>query len=313
MLEQGRILIADNDERFLVTTRSVLEQEGYTCACAMNLSAVMALMEQHEHDLLIANIELPGERQSEWSTMLQSGMKNCSIIIVTGRPSLESALQAIQLQVGAYLVKPFEVQLLLAEVRRIIPRARVARVAKRIQKQWQDRYQDLQEVSAEMCSVALPPGPSIELLLTVVIDDLSHCFASLRELHALSESQTRRMSAAVTATYTNGDMKRNVQLADSSSTQFSMPRKRDEDRQEDFLPSDLLAQLHLLSKREREVLRLLLENQRPKTIAQSLFISLHTVRNHLRSIFEKFAVHSQMELLRLLGRYSPYMNLSETI
>jgi DNA-binding NarL/FixJ family response regulator len=313
MPEQGKILIADDDERFLLTTRTVLEQEGYTCACATNVSTVMELMEQHEHDLLIANIDLPGGRQPEWTSVLQSSMKSLPVITVTSRPSLESALRAIQLQVGAYLVKPFDVQLLLAEVRRAIPRARVARVAKRIQKQWQARYQDLQEVSAEMCSAALPPGPSIELLLTVVIDDLSHCFASLRELHALSESQIQRLPAAVTATCTNGHAKRHVQLTGAGPIQFLQQRNWEEERQEESFPSEILAQFHQLSRREREVLRLLLENRRPKTIAQALFISLHTVRNHLRSIFEKFAVHSQMELLTLLGRYSPYMNLPETM
>src|SRR5262245_7790161 len=72
------------------------------------------------------------------------------------------------------------------------------------------------------------------------------------------------------------------------------------------LPRALQAELQQLSRREREVLRLLLANHRPQTIAKKLFISLHTVRNHLRSIFEKLAVHSQTELLTRLGRHGTY-------
>jgi DNA-binding NarL/FixJ family response regulator len=55
-----------------------------------------------------------------------------------------------------------------------------------------------------------------------------------------------------------------------------------------------------LSTREREVLHHLLDNRRAPAIAKALFISHHTVRNHLKSIFSKLRVSSQQELLDLL-------------
>ncbi len=54
-----------------------------------------------------------------------------------------------------------------------------------------------------------------------------------------------------------------------------------------------------LSPREREVLDQLLAHKRPPAIAKTLFISQHTVRNHLKSIFAKLGVDSQQELLNL--------------
>jgi PAS domain S-box-containing protein len=56
-----------------------------------------------------------------------------------------------------------------------------------------------------------------------------------------------------------------------------------------------------LSRRETEVLRLLLRNRRPTTIAKELSRSVHTVRNQLKAIFKKLNVHSQEELLNRLG------------
>jgi PAS domain S-box-containing protein len=56
-----------------------------------------------------------------------------------------------------------------------------------------------------------------------------------------------------------------------------------------------------LSRRETEVLRLLLRNRRPTTIAKELSRSVHTVRNQLKAIFKKLNVHSQEELLSRLG------------
>lgn len=54
-----------------------------------------------------------------------------------------------------------------------------------------------------------------------------------------------------------------------------------------------------LSRREKEVLALLLDGHRVATIADSLCLSSHTVRNHLKSIFRKTDVHSQAELVQL--------------
>lgn len=67
------------------------------------------------------------------------------------------------------------------------------------------------------------------------------------------------------------------------------------------LPPGLRDALGSLSRRETEVLRLLLRNRRPATIAKELSRSVHTVRNQLKAIFRKLNVHSQEELLGRLG------------
>ena len=53
-----------------------------------------------------------------------------------------------------------------------------------------------------------------------------------------------------------------------------------------------------LTPREREVLDRLLDGERVHSIANELFVSKSTVRNHLSSIFKKVGVHSQDELIR---------------
>ena len=50
-----------------------------------------------------------------------------------------------------------------------------------------------------------------------------------------------------------------------------------------------------LSAREREVLGLLVDGMNYKTIADKIFISPDTVRNHIRNIYEKLHVHSRSE------------------
>lgn len=68
------------------------------------------------------------------------------------------------------------------------------------------------------------------------------------------------------------------------------------------LPVSRDAVLGDLSSRQWEILSRLLRGQRVGTIARELYLSETTVRNHLSAIYQRFDVHSQRELLDLLGR-----------
>lgn len=57
------------------------------------------------------------------------------------------------------------------------------------------------------------------------------------------------------------------------------------------------ASLSRLSRREREILDLVTDGLRVSQIAATLFVSQHTVRNHLKAVFRKLGVRSQRELL----------------
>jgi DNA-binding CsgD family transcriptional regulator len=66
------------------------------------------------------------------------------------------------------------------------------------------------------------------------------------------------------------------------------------------LPSAPELPLGELSSRQWEILSRLMRGQRVGSIAQDLYVSPSTVRNHLSHIFRRFGVHSQRELLDLL-------------
>ena len=50
-----------------------------------------------------------------------------------------------------------------------------------------------------------------------------------------------------------------------------------------------------LSQREKEVLKLLADGYNYQEIADKIFISVDTVRHHIRNIYRKLHVHSQSE------------------
>jgi DNA-binding NarL/FixJ family response regulator len=60
-----------------------------------------------------------------------------------------------------------------------------------------------------------------------------------------------------------------------------------------------------ITRREKEIIRGLVCYRRLSTVAMELGISVHTARNHLKSIFHKLDVHSQDELLQCVMQDDP--------
>lgn len=52
-----------------------------------------------------------------------------------------------------------------------------------------------------------------------------------------------------------------------------------------------------LSRREKEILLAVVEGKKPVEIARLFFISVHTARNHIKALYRKLQVHSQVELI----------------
>lgn len=73
-------------------------------------------------------------------------------------------------------------------------------------------------------------------------------------------------------------------------------RRREEDA--------VVARFAKLSRREREVLSLLVEGYDQQDIAASLFLSKHTARTHIQNVLEKLAVHSRLEAVALVREHN---------
>jgi PAS domain S-box-containing protein len=124
MPEHRRILIADDEEIFLHTTADLLRRKGYECACAPDATSAANLLRDNRYDLLIADIKMPGNGELEFLHALPRLAPGLPAVVVTAYPSLQSAIQSIQLPVTAYLVKPVAFPELLAQVRTALRRIR---------------------------------------------------------------------------------------------------------------------------------------------------------------------------------------------
>jgi DNA-binding CsgD family transcriptional regulator len=63
----------------------------------------------------------------------------------------------------------------------------------------------------------------------------------------------------------------------------------------------LLGRIYALTAREVDLVRLLLAGLDSRAVGHRLHISVYTVQDHLKSVFEKTGIHSRRELLATLG------------
>jgi len=127
MNQTGRILIADDDDAFRETLARLLTKLGYECVCAPDSTTTVELLGASGFDLLISDIEMPGNDNLELIRDLPRVAAGLPVVLLTAHPSVESAAQSVRLHVVAYLLKPPNLDELRAVVHQSIERHRTYR------------------------------------------------------------------------------------------------------------------------------------------------------------------------------------------
>jgi DNA-binding NarL/FixJ family response regulator len=187
------VLVAEDHAALRVSLVSALRRAGFTVHGVETGDEARALLLSETFDILLADINMPGNGQLE--LVHEVFARGVGVVLMTGQPTVDTAVGALQAGVVDYLTKPIAPDLLL------------------------------QRLDA-----------------------------------AIVESRARKASRGT-------------------------------------LPGLSTEDLDRLSQREREVLTLLSVGHAPKEIATRLGLSSNTVRNHVKTIFAKLRVHSQVELL----------------
>ena len=126
--EGPRILIADDEESFLKLTASFLEKHGYRCDCVLSADEAENYLAKTEYDLLITDIQMPGNTNLEFLRKESFRSSFLPVIVVTGYPTLDTAVQSLRLAVVDYLAKPLKMKEFLNSVQTAIEKARAVRI-----------------------------------------------------------------------------------------------------------------------------------------------------------------------------------------
>jgi DNA-binding NtrC family response regulator len=117
MSDSARILIVDDDPGILRTFSAVLRGAGYIVDTAENGQSAIDKSNANFYNLALIDIRLPDMEGTTLLTALKETTPKMIKIIVTGYPSLENAVEAVNKGADGYLIKPAKTEEFLKMIR----------------------------------------------------------------------------------------------------------------------------------------------------------------------------------------------------
>jgi len=126
----SRILVVDDEPMIRRILQRILAREGHEVVIARDGRHALGHLERQDFDLVISDISMPdGDGLSLMDAMRRRRI-DLPVILVTGVPTTESAIQAVRLGAVGYLGKPLNRLGLLREVRRALRLHAIAKLRK---------------------------------------------------------------------------------------------------------------------------------------------------------------------------------------
>lgn len=114
---KARILIVDDDESIRKVIATILEEEGYNVESVETAKKGIEKSESSFYNLALIDIHLPDMEGIELLAKMHETKPRMRKIIITGYPTLENAVAAVNKGADAYILKPFDVEKILATIR----------------------------------------------------------------------------------------------------------------------------------------------------------------------------------------------------
>lgn len=119
VLSRGRVLVVDDEPAVARMLRRALTTAGYEVATADNGEKAIGLLADPTFDAIVSDIDMPRMSGIQLLQAVRHRHLDVPVILITGAPAMETAVQAISLGALLYLTKPVE----LVDLERAVARA----------------------------------------------------------------------------------------------------------------------------------------------------------------------------------------------
>lgn len=127
MSDSARILIVDDDRNVLKAFSQVLRDAGYVVDTAENGKDAIEKSTLNFYNLALIDIRLPDMEGTKLLTALKATTPKMVKIIVTGYPSLQNAVEAVNEGADGYIIKPAQSRELLKTIQEHLQKQEAAK------------------------------------------------------------------------------------------------------------------------------------------------------------------------------------------
>lgn len=107
-----------------------LEFQGYQVFTAPNANEAIKILETTAMDLVITDLKMPGASGIDLIRHVRENFKDIEVMMITGYPTIESAVKAVKSGAEEYLTKPFTDTELLSTVQQVLEKLHLQRAIK---------------------------------------------------------------------------------------------------------------------------------------------------------------------------------------
>lgn len=121
-MKKNPILVVDDDASQRRLIEFWLQEEGYSTLTATDGSSGFKLFEQHEPDLVISDIRMPGLSGLDLLSRIKAANPDTAVILITAFGTVNDAVEAMKLGAADYVLKPLHADELKVTVHRALER-----------------------------------------------------------------------------------------------------------------------------------------------------------------------------------------------
>jgi len=111
-----RVLLVDDEERFTRTLSKRLAERGLRVHTASSGMKALRHMEDNVFDVVVLDVKMPGMDGVETLREAKKVQPLTEVILLTGHASVDSAIEGMRLGAFEYLMKPCEIEELMAKI-----------------------------------------------------------------------------------------------------------------------------------------------------------------------------------------------------
>ena len=151
----ARVLIADDEKHIADGLQMLLQEDGYEVDTATDGSKAWDKLQQGEFGLVLADLKMPKLDGLELFAKMREAGLDSEVIIITGKGTVDSAVEAMRNGAYDYLTKPLELERLKALIPKALEKYQVKTANRELQKRLESlsRYGEMIGQSEEMAQV----------------------------------------------------------------------------------------------------------------------------------------------------------------
>jgi DNA-binding NarL/FixJ family response regulator len=285
-----KILVVDDEKPIRSLLVQILSQNGYVCCEAANTQEAKEQLKGQPFDLVLSDIRMPGKSGIDLCRHIKSEYPDVGVMLVTAVDDLETAREAIALDIFGYVLKPIDKTQISISVANAMKLHRFELMERgmreRLEETVREKTADLLKMNEDL-KVREKDLREVNTALSVLLRKIE------QEKEAIGERILENVHKCVLPYM---ERLRNSRLSESQQIDLDIAEKNIREVVSPFI-KNISSPAFNLTHMEIQVANLVKQGMSTKEIASTMNLSVNTIMTHRAHIREKLNLGSTKESL----------------